>query len=110
MTAPVFVDGPRDGDGTMSFVLPASFKYETAPRPTNPDVKLQKIENMNVAVITFSGRLSENNIQKKRAALSAWIDENGYEITGPYKTAGYNPPWTLPQARRNEVLIPVRAP
>ncbi|MEM7618625.1 MAG: heme-binding protein, partial [Pseudomonadota bacterium] len=34
---------------------------------------------------------------------------NGYEADGPYLTAGYNPPWTLPMSRRNEVLIPVKA-
>ena len=106
MTAPVFMD--RDGDsGKMSFVLPSSFDYETAPRPTNPDVKLEKIENMQVAVIRFSGFLSEENVQKHRKILEEWIGRSDYVPTGPYKTAGYNAPWTLPMARRNEVLIPV---
>ena len=39
--------------------------------------------------------------------LEAWIQGNGYKITGAYKVAGYNPPFTIPALRRNEVLIPV---
>lgn len=32
---------------------------------------------------------------------------DGYEITGDYVLARYNPPWTLPPFKTNEVMIPV---
>lgn len=108
MTAPIIVD--QDGNSsnwTMSFVLPREFSFDTAPRPTNPDVTLSKITDLEVAVIKFSGVLNNENAQKHREQLESWISKNGYKVTGAYKTAGYNPPWTLPNMRRNEVLIPV---
>ena len=109
MTAPVIMNQEENSKNwTMSFVLPDSFDYETAPRPTDPDVTLEKISDLNVAVITFSGFLSYDNTQKHRKKLERWVAENDYAITGQYKTAGYNPPWTLPNTRRNEVFIPVR--
>lgn len=108
MTAPVIVDQEDDANNpTMSFVLPSQFTLDTAPRPTDPDVTLNTLSELRVAAIRFSGTLSENNTQKHRKQLEAWIETNGYTIVGPYKTAGYNPPWTLPNMRRNEILIPV---
>jgi hypothetical protein len=106
MTAPVFMS-PSEGGNTMSFVLPASYTYETAPKPKNPDVKLEEIKDYTVAVIRFSGFLSDDNIEQNRQKLSAWVEGAGYKAEGPYQVAGYNPPYTIPWLRRNEVLIPV---
>ncbi len=107
MTAPVFMDG--EGQRKMSFVLPSKYTFETAPRPTGENVMLEKIENKTYAVIRFSGFFSESSIQNHKDKLEGWITENGYTATGTYKSAGYNAPWTLPMARRNEVLIPIQA-
>ena len=108
MTAPVFMGGEEDPDNRrMSFVLPSSFDLDSAPRPTNPDVFLTEVTDLNVATITFSGSLTESNAATYRKQLERWIERNGYRVTGAYQTAGYNPPWTLPNMRRNEVLIPV---
>ena len=108
MTAPVIVDQDENSNQwIMSFVLPREFSFDTAPRPTNPDVTLSKITDLEVAAIKFSGVLNNKNAQKHREQLESWISNNGYKVTGAYKTAGYNPPWTMPNMRRNEVLIPV---
>jgi hypothetical protein len=110
MTAPVIMEQDDSAKGwTMSFVLPKQFTYDTAPRPTNPDVRLERITNLKAAAITFNGRLNTKNVNKHRRQLEEWIASNDYVAKGPYKTAGYNPPWTLPSMRRNEVLIPVEA-
>ena len=106
MTAPVFMDDENE-DGLMSFVLPKGYTIETAPKPTNPDVSLSELKNYTVAVIRFSGRLTQSNINKHKDILLKWIDENSYPITGEYKAAGYDAPFTLPPFRRNEVLIPI---
>ena len=108
MTAPMLKSQSKNsGDWTMSFVLPTSFKYESAPRPTDPEVSLNKVNDLVVASIKFSGLLRFDNSQKHRQELESWIADNGYKTTGPYITAGYNPPWTLPHFRRNEVIIPI---
>ena len=112
MTAPVFMDQTEEAketkSETMSFVMPASFDVKTTPPPSDPAVKVEELTDYTVATIRFSGRLTQDNINKHRKKLENWIDAQGLEITGPAKAAGYNPPFTLPQLRRNEVLIPVK--
>ena len=110
MTAPVFMDQANDTTEFMSFVLPESFSIETAPLPKDQAVKLEEIVNYTVAAITFSGSLNQDNINKHKIILEEWIARNGFEKRGPAKAAGYNPPFTIPALRRNEVLIPVIKP
>ncbi len=106
MTAPVFM---HEGmQAMMSFVLPASYTLETAPKPKEADVSLHHLSDYTVAAITFSGFLDEDNIKEHRQLLAEWIAQKGYTVTGDYQAAGYNPPFTIPAFRRNEVLIPVK--
>ena len=106
MTAPVFMSNQGETQ-TMSFVLPAQYDSQTAPKPSNSAVRLQETKDYTVAALQFSGLLNEKNIQRHHALLQNWIHDSDYRETDSYMTAGYNPPWTLPFLRRNEVLIPV---
>ncbi|MEM7743435.1 MAG: heme-binding protein [Pseudomonadota bacterium] len=106
MTAPVLqTTGSETRD--MIFVLPDPLTAETAPVPTDPTVSLDTIPPRRVAVITFSGRLEDEAVAEKRAELEAWMAAQGLTPIGPAESAGYNPPWTIPALRRNEVLIPI---
>ena len=107
MTAPVFMDQARETTETMSFVLPADFSLATAPQPKNTSVRLSEFSNFRVAVVTFSGYLNQSSVSEQRAKLQKWIAVKGYQVTGTAKAAGYNPPFTLPFLRRNEILIPI---
>jgi len=109
MTAPVFME-VEDRLGAMSFVMPASYTLETTPLPKDSELKLSEIKNVTYAVIQFNGLLDSNNISKHRELLEDWIDVKGLKVIGGYKAAGYNPPFTIPAFRRNEVLIPVETP
>lgn len=106
MTAPVFMNENENRE-TMSFVLPSNFTFETTPKPTDPDVRLEKVDDFTVAAIEFTGFLSESNIETHRQTLENWIKASNYTQTAPYQIAGYDPPWTIPFLRHNEVLIPV---
>ena len=106
MTAPVFMDS-ESAHPMMSFVMPAGYTLDTTPKPTNPAVSVREITNYKVAVIRFNGNLSNDNIEKHQKILETWIAENKYEVAGASKSAGYNPPFTIPALRRNEVLVPV---
>ena len=110
MTAPVLMDQADEPTESMSFVLPESFSIETAPIPKDPAVKLEEIVNYTLAAITFSGSLNQDNINKHKIILEEWISRKGFEKRGAVKAAGYNPPFTIPALRRNEVLIPVIKP
>lgn len=107
MTAPVFM-AAEDELSSMSFVMPTSYTLDTTPKPKDPELKLNEIKDMTYAVIQFNGLLNSKNIQNHRKSLENWINTKDLEVTGRYKVAGYNPPFTIPAFRRNEVLIPVK--
>lgn len=108
MTAPVFMEQAGQATEAMSFVLPTDLSLSTAPVPSDPEVKLTKLSNYRVAVISFSGFLNQETISTNRALLEDWITDRGLEMTGKVKAAGYNPPFTLPFLRRNEIIIPIK--
>ena len=110
MTAPVFLNQADQKTEAMSFVLPARFTIEEAPQPQDTAVALETITDYTVAAITFSGLLNQDNINHHQAILEQWIKRNDYLKMGQAKAAGYNPPFTIPALRRNEVLIPVQKP
>ena len=107
MTAPVFMHG-ENNKSVMSFVMPRGFTRQSTPEPTNPEVWVDEVTNLNVAAITFSGTLSEDNKQQYTRQLKDWLSEQELQIQGEAFTAAYNGPFTLPAFRRNEILIEVK--
>ncbi|WP_166423770.1 heme-binding protein [Paraglaciecola sp. 20A4] len=111
MTAPVFMDDnalAANGNAVMSFVMPNDFTLQTTPKPTNTDVVVSEVKNYKVAVIEFSGRLSDSNIKKYTERLTNWIDTHGYTAISTAIKAGYNGPFTIPMFRKNELLIEIK--
>jgi hypothetical protein len=104
MTAPVLQN--LAGTREMVFVLPADITLETAPVPTDPNVTLDTIPPRRVAVVRYSGFMA-SNATAEEARLRDWMAGKSLTAQGAAEVAGYNPPWTLPPWRRNEVLIPV---
>ncbi|MEM9063338.1 MAG: heme-binding protein [Pseudomonadota bacterium] len=107
MTAPVLRGADSDGKVEMVFVLPEDFTPETAPEPTDPAVRLTTIPSRRVAVLRFSGLFRDPAIAENTKSLQNRMQAEGLEPIGPPEAAGYNPPWTLPPLRRNEILIPI---
>jgi hypothetical protein len=105
MTAPVSMERSA-GKWRVHFVMPSEYTLDTLPRPNNPAVTLREVPANNYAVIRFSGLAGENKVAAKAAELKAWLEGRGIEPLGNPELARYNPPWTLPFLRRNEVMIP----
>ena len=107
MTAPVFMSNKTD-NAMMSFVMPKDFTLASTPKPTDPDVIVNELNNYTVAAIQFSGTLSKRNVAKQTKLLQDWLVANGYTAAGEPIEAGYNGPLTLPMLRRNEILIELK--
>jgi predicted transcriptional regulator len=60
-----------------------------------------------VAVLRFSGLVNEEKIAKKTLELTQWMVSKNLRPLSDPELARYNPPWTLPFLRRNEILIEV---
>jgi hypothetical protein len=106
MMAPVIVNQNADG-WRYAFVLPASYSLDSAPLPTNPDVKLLEIKPKRVATLRYSGLLNESDFRDNTQRLQLWMASNGLKPASSARVAGFDPPWALPFVRRNEVMIDV---
>lgn len=107
MTAPLNIER-NAGQWTVSFVMPSEYTMETLPKPLNSKVQLRQIPAVKRAVITFSGFYSSQKVVEKTLELEEWMKAKNLLASGTPKFARYNPPWTLPFMRRNEVMIDVR--
>ena len=107
MTAPVAIESKAD-KWTVSFVMPAEYTMESIPRPINPQVQLRQIPAVKKAVISFTGFYNQQKVSEKTLELEQWMESRNLKGAGIPNFARYNPPWTLPFMRRNEVMINLR--
>ena len=107
MTAPVVVES-KDNRWRVHFVMPAGYTLNSLPVPNDSRVSLREIAEQKTAVILFSGLAGEDKVKDMTTALLDWIKARGLEATSTPQLARYNPPWTLPFLRRNEILINIK--
>ena len=109
MTAPVQMSrqpeltGQLADDGAMLFFLPAAMA--SAPQPANQDLRVITIPPRTEAVIRFSGTRGWERVDEFEAELRAALEGTNWVPQGEPAGYFYDPPWTLPWARRNEVSL-----
>lgn len=106
MTVPV----TSDDQGviyTMRFFLPSSYTLETAPVPGDPAVTIGALPPRMEAVLTYSGTTSESEVDRRKAELRKVLDASDWSASGEPVAYFYDPPWTLPFLKRNEVTVTV---
>lgn len=106
MTAPVIQQGKGE-QWQVRFVMPAKYRMDTLPTPKNNAVDIKEIPGRRFAVIRFSGLADEEMLAEQTTTLNAFIKEKGLQPLSPPAYAFFNPPWTLPPLRRNEVMVEV---
>jgi hypothetical protein len=106
MTAPVTQQGGGDS-WQVRFVMPSTYTLDSLPEPTNEAVKLVQVPAKRYAAIRFSGVAGEGSLKRHAAELSAFLTARNLKPLSAPTYAFYNPPWTLPFFRRNEVLIEI---
>ena len=106
MTAPVIAEN-NNNEWSISFVMPKEFTTETLPVPNNQDIKITALPKEKFAVIVFSGLVRESSYDKKANLLNEFIEKKKLTPLSAIQIARYNPPWTLPFFRRNELLIKI---
>lgn len=98
-----------DGRYIMQFVMPTKYNLQNLPRPNNDNISLKKVESKTVAVIGYTWINSKSKKMLNEQKLIKWLQENKkYSVAGEVYYASYNPPWTIPFLRTNEVLVPIR--
>lgn len=107
MTAPVIQQQAGDG-WAVRFVMPSNYTKDTLPKPNNEEVTIITVPATQYAVIRFSGRNTDSNIQDHLKLLMSYVQENHLKTIGTPVMAFYNPPWILPFLRRNEIFLEIR--
>ncbi len=106
ITAPV-IQQKKGEKWSTAFVMPGQYTMGTVPKPIDERIILRETPATTVAVVKYSGLHSEQNIETYAEKLYAWISDNGYRAVSAPRAASFNPPWTLPFLRRNEIHIDV---
>jgi hypothetical protein len=104
MTVPVRTRPESEG-GAMSFLVPRKFTRATLPTPDSQEVKIEEFGAGVFAALRFSGRTTPEKVGAKLEELRAWARSQGYDVTEEWYLDRFDPPWTLPFMRTNEVLI-----
>jgi DNA gyrase inhibitor GyrI len=106
MTAPVTQEGAGNS-WTVRFVMPGTYTIDTLPKPNNDAVKLEQVPGKRFAVIRFSGLAGAESLKEQTDRLTAFVSSKKLNAMSQPTYAFYNPPWTVPFLRRNEVMVEV---
>ncbi len=102
MTAPVLSE-----TDSMAFVLPEGYTPDDAPRPLDERVSIEEVPGRLLGVLRFSGRWTEAAFDRRFQQLLRRLVAEGIRTRGDVFSMVYNPPFTPPFLRRNEVAIEV---
>ena len=117
MTAPVTLE-PQSSDTRLAgvtqwrihFVMPSQYTLANIPKPNNSAVTLHEVPSQYMAVHRYSGFNTQSRVQEKTEAVLAWAQQQSLKVVGKAQLSRYDPPWTLPMFRRNEIMVEVAAP
>lgn len=117
MTAPVTVTAVESAANPMAarrwrvhFVMPSEYSLATLPKPKNSAVTIREVPAKQFAVLGYSGFNTESKVQQRTAELLSWVKAKNLNPLGPPQLSRYDPPWTLPMWRRNEIMVELPAP
>src|ERR1039458_4264752 len=106
MTAPVEVNNSDNGL-VMRFFMPSKYSIEQQPEPSDARVKLTQMPSTTVAALRFSGSTGDPAVTTRTGELIRVLQPTKWKVAGPENAFFYNPRWTIPFLRTNEVIIPV---
>ena len=100
---PLFVDD-LEGAWRTRFVLPAGRSVAELPEPPE-GVELVELPSRKVAVVSFAGRASDEQLKEQEDRLRGWLAKRGEKSSGEPEYAFYNSPMVPGLLRRNEVWL-----
>jgi hypothetical protein len=108
MTSPVLQEDAGESAWRMSFILPHHYTAATAPKPSDPDVRVISQPPRVVLVMRYSGNNTERKMRAMARKLSKWIHGHPlYRQISDVWWAQYDAPKTIPFLKRNEAHVEV---
>lgn len=109
MSAPVAQESAGEGQWVIRFFMPSAKTMDTLPEPDDDQISLVTVPEQHIAVRRFSGSPARREVAAQTAKLLNTLREFGFEPTDAPAAWFYDPPWTIPALRRNEIAVPVSA-
>jgi hypothetical protein len=106
MTAPVLQETGSEIH-TVAFIAPGGYTPDTIPVPKDPRVRIREVPAHKVAALRFGGWADAEKVRRKTSELEKMLERDGRTVLSPFRSAQYNPPWTPPPFRRNEILVEI---
>lgn len=110
MTAPVAQARSTNDQWVIRFFMPSKWTMDTLPEPDDEKVRLVAVPGETVAVLRFSGDRGPAAVEARTEELRNILRDNAIESAGEPVAWFYDPPWTLPFRRRNEIAMSVTPP
>lgn len=107
MTAPVAAQREGSGKWVVRFFMPSDQTMETLPTPNDERVRLVHVPGEQMAVLRFSGVAKPEVVKARTEELLKTLRDNDIYAAGEPVKWFYDPPWTVPFRRRNEVAVSV---
>ncbi|MFT4824545.1 MAG: hypothetical protein ACJAUG_000596 [Halioglobus sp.] len=92
----------------MSFTLPAEYALEDLPVPDDDSIFIRPVPGKTVATIGFSGWATDGKVARQTTELLSVLEQNAVTVIGVPILNQYNPPWTVPFLRRNEIAVEIQ--
>lgn len=107
MTVPVTQERTAGGEWTIRFFMPAEYTAETLPRPKDARVRIVTVPEETYAVLRFRGSTGPDAVAAQKTRLMAALATGPWAPVAEPEAWFYDPPWTIPNLRRNEVVVRV---
>jgi DNA gyrase inhibitor GyrI len=105
MTAPVLQEAGAGDVQVVSFIAPATYTMETIPIPKDLRIRIRQVPPFTAAALRYGGWTDPEKIGRKTEELRTLLARDGRTPVPPFLSAQYNPPWTIPPFRRNEIIV-----
>lgn len=100
--------GTAEQKWVIAFCIPKDLDLGDVPQPSDDRVIIAEMPRRMVAVKRFSGTSSDSNLGEAEEELRKWIKASMYEVVSEPMFAQYDPPYTVPVLRRNEIQIEIK--
>lgn len=107
MTVPV--SDISNGDAhTIQFSLPSKYTLSSLPKPNNNQVNIREVTWYKAAVLRYTGWAREETVETKKQQLSDLLQNDDIRSIWDMNSAQYNPPFSFPWLRRNEIIVEIK--
>ena len=92
---------------SIQFFLPRDLTATNTPQAIEEGVNVRFLEAQTFASVSFRGTQTDEKVSDNMRKLKGFVEQQGYQVSGPPVYAFYDPPFIPWFLRDNEILLPI---